>query len=97
MEIVNKEAIFNELKEKDEDVGDDDRQSVKYIDDIHRNQLEIIHLLREVDDRKRYIRQVKRNLYMACRHCFIRDSSAAFDDMYKWQCAKCHLYKGEFN
>ena len=90
MEVINKKDIVNELEENDV-------LTIKYIDDIHINQLEIIHLLKEVKERKHYILQVKRKLYKACRHNFTRDSSAAFDDIFKWKCTKCHLYKGEFN
>ena len=97
MEIGHKEEIINESQENNKEGGGDDIATIKYMDDIHSNQLEIVHLLKEAEDRKRYIRQVKEKLYRVCRHNFNRDSSAAFDDIFKWKCSKCHLYKGEYS
>lgn len=89
MEVIDEKCIVNELEEVE-------GLTIKYTDDIHINQLEIIHLLKEVTERKQYILKVKRKLYKTCRHNFTRDNSAAFDDLFKWKCSKCHLYKGEF-
>ena len=95
MEVINNANIVNEILDNKEGAGDD-IETIEYLEDINRNQLEIIHLLKEIDERRSYINQVKQKLYRTCRHNFIRDISAAFDDMYKWQCTKCHLYRGEF-
>ena len=95
MEVINNTGIVNAISDN-KDGGNDDIETIKYLEDIDRNRLEITHLLKEIDERRHYINQVNKKLYRICRHNFIRDPSAAFDDMYKWQCTKCHLYRGEF-
>ena len=49
-----------------------------------------------IKDIKEDISILEKKLYHACSHNFIRDSSAAFDDILKHKCTKCNLYKNYF-
>jgi len=95
MEIVDKEQIVDKVVDIN-DLEKNNILAIKYSDDIYKNELEIIHLLKEKRERENYILQIKQKLYKTCEHHFTRDSSAAFDDIFKWKCSKCNLYKGEF-
>jgi len=43
------------------------------------------------------IKKLKKELYWTCQHKFERDPSAAYDDLFKYKCSKCHLYQNYYN
>lgn len=42
------------------------------------------------------IPQLEKKLYAKCNHVFVRDPSAMSDDLYKWQCTECQLYRTQY-
>jgi len=41
--------------------------------------------------------KLQKQLYRTCEHNFKRDSSAMSDDLFKYKCTKCSLYKNHYN
>lgn len=63
---------------------------------IQELQDEISTYNKKIKNNKEQIILFKRKLYLECHHLFKRDHSAMSDDIYKYQCIKCSLYRGEF-
>ena len=58
---------------------------------------EIYVFERKIKNNRNKILKLKKKLYHECKHHFVRDPSATYDDIYKYQCLNCSLYKGEFD
>ena len=42
------------------------------------------------------IYNLEKKLYNTCNHTFIRDTEVAFDEIFKYKCTNCNLYKNYF-
>jgi len=60
---------------------------------ISENYNEITKCRKTIKKSQNDIETLKDTLYELCQHTFIRDFSAAPDDIYKYYCKKCHLYR----
>jgi len=68
----------------------------KIKDTIIQYRRDITNFEYKIKDMKKDICILEKKLYDSCSHRFIRDQSAAFDDIFKYKCTKCNLYKNYF-
>lgn len=61
------------------------------INKLHSDNLEYRKM---IENNKKKIYKIQKEMYSICEHEFIRDTTVTFDDMYKWKCSKCGYYKG---
>lgn len=59
-----------------------------------RNQ--IVEYDKYITSAKKEIIELEKGLYKVCDHYFIRDSCVVFDDIFKYKCTKCNLYKNYY-
>ena len=67
------------------------------INDIKSSEKLIIEYNKKIKNIKKRVETMKRIVYKNCSHHFIRDNSCASDDIYKYVCTKCNLYKGVYS
>ena len=66
------------------------------IDEIRDSYFREGDLRREIEEIKRNRRLLEERLYKECEHEFVRDYSAAFDDICKNVCKNCGLYDNPY-
>lgn len=49
-----------------------------------------------INSSKKEIIKLKKELYTICKHSFKRDESASYDDIFKYKCTNCNLYKNHY-
>lgn len=53
---------------------------------------ELTECNKKIEEIKSTISDLKTRLFNACNHTFVRDHSAASDDIYKYKCSQCGSY-----
>lgn len=66
------------------------------IQDIKREEKAIQELQKNIDKKKQCIRSYKQTLWTLCDHEWVRDYFVPFDDICKYYCKKCDLWKDKF-
>lgn len=61
---------------------------------IYKNQKDITTHTDAIKEIRDNINNLNKQLYYTCKHSFIRDNTVASDELYKYICNKCGLYKG---
>ena len=74
---------------------DDDNKSVitELLQKIKKEQTEIIDMEKIINEKKQKIATLEISLWDTCSHCWIRDIFASFDDLCKYYCSKCGLWR----
>ena len=82
--------IVNDSQNIEEHIEQDTKTRIRELND------ENFVYKKKIKSNRNKILNLKRKLYQECHHQFIRDYSAASDDVYKYYCSQCSLYRGEF-
>lgn len=90
-QIEESEQIINEIDKIEDHIEQDTRSMIIELND------EIYVFERKIKNNRNKILDLKKKLYQECNHCFVRDPTAAYDDIYKYRCLNCYLYRGEFD
>jgi len=61
--------------------------------DNDKYQNDIMQLKRNIEDIENKIVLNQRNIWTLCSHEWIKDENACYDDLVKYKCSKCHLWK----
>ena len=60
---------------------------------ISEKHLEIDNLQKTIMEKKKHIIQLQKQLWDTCSHTWVRDPWANFDDLCKYNCSICGLWK----
>ena len=95
MELQKEEIVINDCEEIV--INDCEIKSTSEIylikQKIQDNYCKIYKCRKTIKNSQDGINNLEKALYKLCQHTFIRDLSATSDDIYKYYCTKCLLYR----
>lgn len=76
------------------DVDESKQEVINIMVSIAADERLLAEYIKTISIMKKRINNKRSKLYKKCNHSFFRDSSCASDDIFKYVCKKCKLYKG---